>query len=142
MEFETGYILCAEEGIYGKELPGVLNALSEIGCIYSEQENICIRVEPTKQSGIYLVRPLKCKSCAFHPGCGLPPSVRRRSAWPTKNLLSFGKRVLRKLYRCLRKVCGMLSIPLPSVTGTCRAYGNIPYRSYGTNGRHFSGGLS
>ena len=136
MEFETGYILCAEEGIYGKDLPGVLNALSEIGCIYSEQENICIRVEPTKQPGIYLVRPLKCKSCAFHPGCGLPPSVRRRSAWPIKSLLSFGKRVLKKTYRYLQKACDMLSIPLPSVTGTGRGYGNTPYRSYGTNGRH------
>ena len=75
MEIEQGYTQSTQKGIYCADLEGILNALIEIGCIYSEQESICIKVEPTERKGIYIVKPEKCKICASHSECELPPSA-------------------------------------------------------------------
>lgn len=104
MEIEQGYTQSTQKGIYCADLEGILNALIEIGCIYSEQESICIKVEPTERKGIYIVKPEKCKICASHSECELPPSALRKSNELSKSHVSRGISLLKRVCKYLKKV--------------------------------------
>ena len=104
MKIEEGEIVATKDGIYFSGIEGMLNALIEIGCICSEQECICIKVEPTIRQGLYRVRQMKCEVCDVRSECVSLLLSRHRSAEQSNNRVFENKTFWWTAYRCLKKV--------------------------------------
>lgn len=101
-----GMITTDKNGVVFHDTEGLLNAIVEIGCIYSEEEKVCVKVEPTKWPGIYRLQQLRCENCDARPECDLFQLIRHKSTEQSSNPDFADIGLWRKLYRYLKRVFG------------------------------------
>ena len=103
---EKGMITIDKNGVVFHDTEGLLNAIVEIGCIYSEEEKVCVKVEPTKWPGIYRLQQLRCENCDARPECDLFQLIRHKSTEQPSNPDFADIGLWMKPYRYLKRVFG------------------------------------
>ena len=102
-----------QSDLFFDDIKSLISALTEVGYVLSPLEEICIKLEPTSQEGIYRLRRMQCECCECRDECDLPQFVPYMSnehtdiqsppdIYVSKSLYSCIQQRLRKVWRWLQ----------------------------------------